>query len=55
MVGVARATQDMFILNLHKKITQLLDKQYSIQQEQREGFVEDNEAVYTELKHQLGN
>jgi len=53
--GVARSTQDMFILNLHKKITQLLDKQHSIQQEQREGFVDDNEAVYTELKHQLGN
>jgi len=45
----------MFILNLRQKIRQRLEKQHSIQQERREGFSDDNDAVYAELKHQLGN
>jgi len=45
----------MFILNLCQKIAQRLEKQHSIQQERREGFSDDNDAVYAELKHQLGN
>jgi len=45
----------MFILNLCQKITQGLEKQHSIRQERREGFLDDNDAVYAELKHQLGN
>jgi len=45
----------MFILNLRQKIAQRLDKQHSIRQERREGFSDDNDAVYAELKRQLGN
>jgi len=45
----------MFILNLRQKIAQRLEKQHSIRQERREGFSDDNDAVYAELKHQLGN
>jgi len=45
----------MFILNLRLKIAQRLEKQHSIQQERREGFSDDNEAVNAELKRQLGN
>jgi len=41
----------MFILNLHQKITQRLEKQHSIRQEWREGFSDENDAVYAELKH----
>jgi len=48
-------TQDMFILNLRQKIAQRLEKQHSIRQERREGFSDDNDAVYAELKRQLGN
>jgi len=48
--------QDMIILNLRQKIAQrLLEKEHSIRQERREGFSDDNDAVYAELKHQLGN
>jgi len=47
--------QDMFILNLRQKIAQRLEKQHSIRQERREGFSDDNDAVYAELKRQLGN
>ena len=43
----------MFILNLHQTITQRLEKQYSIRQERREGFTDDNDAVYAELQRQL--
>jgi len=53
--GFARATQDMFILNLRQKIVQRLEKQHSIRQERREGFSDNNDAVYAELKRQLGN
>jgi len=45
----------MFILNLRQKIAQRLEKRPSIRQVRREGFSEDNDAVYGELKHQLGN
>jgi len=47
--------QDMCILNLRQKIGQRLKKQHSIRQERREGFTEDNDAIYAELKRQLGN
>ena len=47
--------QDMFILNLRPKIAQRREKQHSIRQERREGFSDDNDAIYAELKHQLGN
>jgi len=53
--GFARATQDMFILNLRQKITERLEKQHSIWQERREGFLDDNDAIYAELKRQLSN
>jgi len=45
----------MFILNLRQKIAQRPEKQHSIRQERREGFSDDNDAVYAELKRQLGN
>jgi len=45
----------MFILNLRQKIAQRLEKPHSIRQGQRQGFTDDNEAVYAELKDQLGN
>ena len=45
----------MFILNLRQKIAQRLEKQHSIWQERREGFSDNNKAVYAELKRQLGN
>jgi len=45
----------MFILNLRHKIAQRLEKQHSIRQERREGFSDDNDALYAELKCQLGN
>jgi len=48
-------TQDIFILNLRQKVAQRLEKQHSIRQERREGFSDDNDAVYAELKRQLGN
>ena len=47
--------QDMFILNLHQRITLSLVKQYSIRQEGREGFTNDNDTLCAELKYQLGN
>jgi len=47
--------QDMFILNLRQKIAQRREKQHSIRQERREDFSDNNEAVYAELKHQVGN
>ena len=53
--GFARVTQDMFILNLRQKIAQRLEKQHNIWQERREGFADDNDAVYAELQCQLGN
>jgi len=55
MAGFARATQDMFILNLCQKIAQRLAKQHSIRHEWREGFLGDNDAIYAELKYQLGH
>jgi len=33
----------------------MLEKQHSIRQERREDFSDDNDAVYAELKRQLGN
>ena len=48
-------TQDIFVLNLQQKIPQRLEKQHSIRQERRECFEDDNDAVYAELKRQLGN
>jgi len=45
----------MFILNLRQKIAQRLEKQHSIRQERREGFTDDNDAVYAELNGQLDN
>jgi len=53
VAGFARATQDIFILNLRQKIAQWLEKQHSIQQERREGFADDNDAIYAEQKRQL--
>jgi len=40
---------------IKRKIVQRLEKQHSIRQERREGFSDDNDAVYAELKHRLGN
>ena len=51
--GFEKATQDLFILNLRQTITQRLEKQHSVRQERREGFTDDNEAVYAELQRQL--
>ena len=51
--GFEKATQDLFILNLHQTITQRLEKQHSVRQERREGFTDDNDAVYAELQRQL--
>ena len=51
--GFEKATQDLFILNLLQTITQRLVKQHSVQQERREGFTDDNDAVYAELQRQL--
>ena len=48
-----KATQDLFILNLPQTITQRLEKQHSVRQERREGFTDDNDAVYAELESQL--
>jgi len=45
----------MFILNLRQKIAQRLEKQHSIRQVRREGFSDDNDAIYAELKRQLRN
>jgi len=36
-------------------IAQRLEKQQFIRQERREGFSDDNDTVYAELKRQLGN
>jgi hypothetical protein len=51
--GFEKATQDLFILNLRQTITQRLEKQHSVRQERREGFTDDNDAVYAELQRQL--
>ena len=51
--GFEKATQDLFILNLRQMITQRLEKQHSVRQERREGFMDDNDAVYAELQRQL--
>ena len=45
----------MFILNLRQEIVQRLEKQHSIRQEGQERFSDHNNAVYGELKRQLGN
>jgi len=47
--------QDMFILTLRHNIEQRLQKQHSIRQELRQHFSDHNEALYTEMKPQLGN
>ena len=51
--GFEKATQDLLILNLRQTITQRLEKRHSVQQERREGFTDDNDAVYAELQRQL--
>ena len=48
-----KATQDLFILNLRQTITLRLEKQHSVRLERREGFMDDNDAVYAELQRQL--
>ena len=53
MEGVEKATQDQFVLNLRQTITQRLEKPHSVWQERREGFIDDNDAVYAELQRQL--
>ena len=45
----------MVILNLHEKIAHRLEKQHCIWPVPPEGFSDDNDAVYAELKRQLGN
>ena len=40
-------------MNLCQTITQRLEKQHSVRQERREGFTDDNDAVYAELQRQL--
>jgi len=45
----------MFILNLRQNIAQRLEKQHSIRQDRCEGFSDDNDTVYAELKRQQGN
>ena len=47
--------QDMFILSLRQNIEQRLQKQDMMRQEPRERFLDDNDAVYTAMKPQLGN
>ena len=51
--GFEKATQDLFILNFHQTITQRIEKQHSIQQERRESFTDDNDAVYTSKNYYL--
>ena len=51
--GFEKAAQDLFVLNLRQTITQRLEKQHSVRQERREGFTNDNDAVYAELQSQL--
>ena len=51
--GFEKATQDLFILNLRQTSIQRHEKQHSVRQERREGFTDDNEAVYAELQRQL--
>ncbi|PUU79715.1 hypothetical protein B9Z19DRAFT_1124812 [Tuber borchii] len=52
-LGFAKETQKAFVLNLHWTMTRRLENQHSIRPERREGFTEDNDAVYAELQHQL--
>jgi len=55
VAGVRPGDAGHVILNLRQKIAQRLEKQHSIWQERREGFSDNNDAVYAELKRQLGN
>ena len=48
-----KATQDLFILNIRQTITQRLQEQHSVRQERREGFTDDNDAVYAEVQRRL--
>jgi len=43
------------MFNLRQKIAQRLEKQHSIRQQRREGFSDHNDAMYAEVKRQLGN
>ena len=51
--GFEKATQDLFILNLRQTISHRLENQHSVQKERRQGFTDDNDAVYVELQRQL--
>ena len=51
--GFEKTTQDLFILNLRQTVTQRLEKHHSVRLERREGFTDDNNAVYAELQRQL--
>ena len=52
-LGFAKETREAFVLNLHQTISRRLENQHSIWQERREGFIDDNDAVYAELQRQL--
>ena len=40
-------------MNLRQTISQRLENQHSIRQERREGFIDDNDAIYAKLQGQL--
>ena len=40
-------------MNIRQTIARRLEKQHSVRQERREGFTDDNEAVYAELQRLL--
>ena len=52
-LGFAKETRAAFVLNLRQTISRLLENQHNIRQERREGFIDDNDAVYPELQRQL--
>ncbi|PUU72528.1 hypothetical protein B9Z19DRAFT_1137365 [Tuber borchii] len=52
-LGFAKKTREVFVLNLYRTITRSLETQHSIWQERREGFMDDNDAIYPELQYQL--
>ena len=52
-LGFAKEKPEAFVLNLHQTISQRLENEYSIRQERRKVFIDDNDTVYAELQCQL--
>ena len=52
-LGFALETREALVMYLRQTISRQLENQQSIQQEQREEFIGDNDAVYAELQRQL--